>query len=323
MQATDYRQIAVTVLKTEAKAIQDLTTRITDTFTTACQQLLGCTGRIVVTGMGKSGHIGRKIAATLASTGSPAFFLHPGEASHGDMGMITSQDVVLAISYSGYTQELVTLLPLIKHLGVVLITITGNATSTLAESAWVNLDVKVSSEACPLGLAPTASTTCTLALGDALAIALQQARGFTVDDFARAHPGGSLGRRLLLRVEDIMHHGDAIPKVKANTLLSEALVEVTAKKLGITTIVDHAGQLIGVFTDGDLRRTLDAKHDIHNTLIQDVMTQHCKTIAPSMLAAKALQIMEAERITTLIVIDTTQHPLGILHMHDLLSAGVI
>lgn len=319
----EYCKMALAVLEIEANAVQALADRIDERFATACQTLLNCKGRIVVTGMGKSGHIGRKIAATLASTGSPAFFLHPGEASHGDMGMITRDDVVLAISYSGNTQEIVTLLPLIKRLGVPMISISGKADSVIAQSALVNLDVHVDHEACPLGLAPTASTTCTIAMGDALAVALLDARGFTMDDFALSHPGGALGKRLLLKVDDIMNKNDMIPKVTTETFLRDALVEMTEKKLGITTVVDQKNQLCGVFTDGDLRRTLDAAHDIHKTRINQVMTRSCKTIPPDMLVSEALKIMESHRISTLIIVNQLKQPIGVLHMHDILRAGVI
>lgn len=314
--------LALAVVETQAAAIQALTSRIDQAFINACECLLACTGRIIVIGMGKSGHIARKIAATLASTGSPAFFVHAAEASHGDMGMITSNDIVLAISYSGRTGELITLIPRIKRLGVPLIALTGYPDSPLATAADIHLDTHVEKEACPLGLAPTTSTTATLVMGDALAISLLQARGFTADDFALSHPGGTLGRRLLLRIDDIMHTGDAIPRVDTSTLLSNALVEMTQKKLGLTTIVNSAGILCGIFTDGDLRRTLDNTLDIHTTPIQTVMTAHCKTIKKGMLASEALHIMELHKITALVVIDDEHKPIGILHMHDLLHAGV-
>ncbi|MFN7097837.1 MAG: SIS domain-containing protein, partial [Gammaproteobacteria bacterium] len=259
------------VIRIEADAIAALSDRIGENFAQACQYLLTCEGRIVVLGMGKSGHIGSKIAATLASTGSPAFFVHPGEASHGDMGMITQNDVVLALSYSGETNEIVFILPLIKRLGIPLITITGNPQSTIAQAASINLDVSVKQEACPLGLAPTSSTSATLTMGDALAIALLQARGFTAEDFALAHPGGSLGKRLLLHIADIMHGGDDIPKVMPHVTISEALVEITRKRLGMTTIVDEAGQLIGIYTDGDLRRLVQSKgNEVLQTRLSDL-----------------------------------------------------
>ncbi len=310
------------VIETEFSAVKNLTTRIDQRFAAACRLLLACSGRIVVLGMGKSGHIGNKIAATLASTGSPAFFVHPGEASHGDLGMITPHDVVLALSNSGETEEILTILPMIKRLCIPLIALTGNPNSTLAQAANVHLDVSVAQEACPLGLAPTASTTATLVMGDALAIALLEARGFTADDFARAHPRGSLGRRLLLQVTDIMRTGDAIPKVSHGTFLSNALVEMSQKGMGITTIVNSAGQLIGVFSDGDLRRTMDGGLDIHTTLIEQVMTPGSKTISANILAAEAIGIMETHKITALFVVDAHNVPIGAVHMHDLLRAGV-
>jgi arabinose-5-phosphate isomerase len=285
--------------------------------------MLACEGRIVVLGMGKSGHIGGKIAATLASTGTPAFFVHPGEASHGDLGMITGRDVVLAISNSGETAELLTILPLIKRLGVPLVTLTGNASSTLARAADVNIDVSVAQEACPLGLAPTSSTTATLVMGDALAVSLLEARGFTAEDFARSHPGGRLGRRLLLLIRDIMHTGTAVPKVTEDVLLGDALVEMTRKGLGMTVVVDGAGRLCGIFTDGDLRRILDRRIDVHRTTIGEVMTRPCKSAAADMLAAEALKMMEQYRINALPVIDGDGLLIGAFNMHDLLRAGVV
>jgi len=273
--------------------------------------------------MGKSGHIGNKIAATLASTGSPAFFVHPGEASHGDLGMITCDDTVIAISNSGNTAEIVTLLPLIKRLDIPLISMTGDPESLLAEAANVNLDVSVEEEACPLNLAPTTSTTVTLVMGDALAIALLEARGFTAEDFAFSHPGGALGRKLLLRVCDIMHSGDEVPRVNESTLLKDALLEMTAKGFGLTTVVDAQNTLIGVFTDGDLRRVVDNQVDINCATIGAVMTRGGNAIDANILAAQALNIMENKKITALVVEDEAHHPLGVLHMHDILRAGVI
>jgi len=317
------KNMARAVLRTEADALLALNERIDDDFVRACEILLGCRGRIVVTGMGKSGHIANKIAATLASTGSPAFFLHPAEASHGDLGMITAGDVVLAISNSGETGEIITLLPIMKRLGTPLITLTGNRNSTIATAADVDLDVSVAQEACPLGLAPTASTTAALAMGDALAISLLQSRGFTEEDFARSHPGGSLGRRLLLRVEDLMHAGDKTPAVMLGTPLSEALVEMSRKGLGMTCVVDQDGRLRGIFTDGDLRRTLDRPVDVRTTPIEAVMTPDCRTVQGNMLAAEALNIMEKSKINALAVVDDDQHVLGALNMHDLLRAGVV
>ncbi len=309
-------------IRIEAEAVAALDKAITEDFAKACDYLLACKGRIIVTGMGKSGHIARKIAATLASTGSPAFFVHPGEASHGDMGMITHADVVIALSNSGNTAEVVTLLPLIKRLGVPLISLTGSAKSTLAQSANVNLDVSVKSEACPLDLAPTSSTTVALVMGDALAIALLEARGFTAEDFAFSHPGGALGRKLLLKVEDIMHKGARIPRVAITTKLSEALLEITAKGLGMTTVTDAHNSLIGVFTDGDLRRALENNVDVHNVAIGTLISKKCTTITGHQLAAEALAIMEAKSITALVVMDDTKQLVGIVHLHDILKAGV-
>lgn len=299
-----------------------LSDRIDDDFTRACQLLLNCTGKVVVTGMGKSGHIGNKIAATLASTGTPAFFVHPGEASHGDMGMITAGDVVIALSNSGTTAEIVTILPLLKLLAVPLIAMTGNPASELAQSADVHLNVGVKEEACPLNLAPTSSTTVSLVMGDALAIALLEARGFTADDFAFSHPGGALGRRLLLKIDGIMHTGDAIPRVKLGTALSGALLEISSKALGMTTVVDDDGVLQGIFTDGDLRRAIDSGSDIRNAPIEQVMTRNGRTIKPGTMAAEALRIMEDHKITVLVAVDDQRRPVGVIHTHDLLKAGV-
>lgn len=319
----DFRALGLAVIETEARAITDLAARIDQSFNQACEILLACTGRIIVIGIGKSGHIGKKIAATLASTGSPAFFVHPGEASHGDMGMITAQDAIIAISNSGKTEEIVTILPLIKRLGISLISLTGNANSIIAQAADVNLDVSVAQEACPLGLAPTSSTTATLVMGDALAIALLQARGFTVEDFARSHPGGSLGRRLLLKIDELIHQGSNMPVVDEHATVSEALIEVTQKKLGMTCVTNKKGTLVGVFTDGDVRRALQKNINVHNTPIKEVMTLRCKTVRLNMLAAEALQLMESFKITALVVIDDNEYPIGVLHMHDLLQAGVM
>ncbi len=318
------QQLALAVIDTEARAITALAAQIKDpSFLRACKLMLECQGRVVVTGMGKSGHIAGKIAATLASTGTPAFFVHPGEASHGDLGMITGTDVVLALSNSGETGELITILPIIKRLNVPLIAMTGKPESTLAKAATANINVGVEKEACPLGLAPTASTTAALAMGDALAVALLETRGFTEADFARSHPGGALGRRLLLLIDDLMHTGKTIPKVAIDTPLSEALVEMTQKGLGMTAVVDANGKLAGVFTDGDLRRTIDHKIDLHNALVKDVMTADCKTIHPGMLAAEALQIMDATKINALPVVNADNELVGALNMHDLLRAGVV
>ncbi|PJD96881.1 MAG: D-arabinose 5-phosphate isomerase [Legionella sp.] len=315
--------LGLAVIETEAQAVFELTQKIDERFEQACQLLLNCKGRIVVTGMGKSGHIANKIAATLSSTGSPAFFMHPGEASHGDLGMITRQDVVLAISYSGNTHEIITLLPLIKRLGVPLIALTGNNDSSLAKTADVSLDVSIQKEACPLGLAPTTSTTVALVMGDALAIALLQARGFSAEDFALSHPGGSLGKKLLLRVDDLYHEGSALPLIHEQATISEALMEVTEKKLGMTCITDTQGQLKGVYTDGDIRRTLNQQLDINTTPIKEVMTTNCHTIQKGMLAAEALALMEKFSITSLVVVNDYNHPLAVLHLHDLLKSGVV
>ena len=316
-------RLGLAVIETEARAVSQLATRIDHLFASACHLMLACEGRVVVIGMGKSGHIGHKIAATLASTGTPAFFVHPGEASHGDLGMITPKDVVLALSNSGETTELLTILPIIKRLNVPLIALTGNPRSTLARAATVNLDVSVEKEACPLDLAPTSSTTAALVMGDALAISLLDARGFTADDFARSHPAGALGRRLLLLIDDIMHTGDAIPRVREGTSLRDALLEMTAKRLGMTAVVDGQGRLTGLFTDGDLRRTLDQAVDIHATSIGEVMTRNPRTIRPGLLAAEALQVMDSKKINGLIVVNEQNEPVGALNMHDLLRAGVV
>jgi arabinose-5-phosphate isomerase len=316
-------RLGVAVLETEAAAIRDLIARVDESFARACEHMLGCRGRIVVLGMGKSGHVGGKIAATLASTGSPAFFVHPGEASHGDLGMITRDDVVLALSNSGETDEIVTIVPLIKRLGVPLIALTGNPGSRLAREATVNIDVTVAKEACPLGLAPTASTTAALAMGDALAVALLQARGFSAEDFARSHPGGRLGRRLLLHIADIMHAGDAVPRVRQDVLMRDALVEMSRKGLGMTAIVDADDRVLGIFTDGDLRRALDGRVDLHAARIADFMTRQCKTVGPELLAEEALQRMQTHKINGLLVVDADGRLIGALNMHDMLRAGVL
>ena len=317
------KTLAIAVLDTEADAVRALRDRVDEAFVTACRHMLACEGRVVITGMGKSGHIGDKIAATMASTGTPSFFMHPGEASHGDLGMITPRDVVIALSNSGETDEILTIVPLIKRIGVPLISMTGNPNSTLARESDVHIDISVEKEACPLGLAPTASTTATLAMGDALAVALLEARGFTADDFARSHPGGRLGRRLLLHVGDIMHKGEEIPATREGVMLAEALLEITRKGLGMTTVTDDAGALLGVFTDGDLRRVLDHGIDVHNTSVGELMTRDCRTARESMLAVEALHMMEENRINALPVIDDTGRLIGALNMHDLLRAGVV
>lgn len=321
--------LAQTVLEIESRAIHDLTNRLTNgmsqPFIEACSVILQCEGRVVVSGIGKSGHIGKKIAATLASTGTPAFFLHPAEASHGDLGMITPKDVVLAISYSGEASEILTILPLIKRMGAGIIALTGAPQSTLAKHANIHLDVSVSKEACPLGLAPTASTTVSLALGDAIALSLLEARGFTAEDFAQSHPGGKLGRRLLLKVEDAMRSGDAIPKVTEDAWMLDALLEMSEKRLGFTTVVskNDPHKLLGIFTDGDLRRTLNRNMDVRKTKITEVMTHHCKTISINQLATEAIAIMEKLKILMLPVLNEEQQLVGALDMHDLFRAGVM
>ena len=317
------KALGLAVIDTEAEAVAALRERIDDGFARACQYLLGCRGRVVVSGMGKSGHVGGKIAATLASTGTPAFFVHPGEASHGDLGMITSQDVLLALSNSGETDELVNILPLIKRLGVPLVTMTGNPRSSLAEAADVNLDVSVAREACPLGLAPTSSTTAALVMGDALAVALLEARGFTAEDFARSHPGGRLGRRLLLHVADIMHRGERVPAVRGDVPLREALVEMSRQGLGMTAVVDADRRVIGIFTDGDLRRTLDRGIDVRAVRVDAVMIAHPVTANAELLAAEALALMESRKINALLVTDADGRLVGALNMHDLLRARVV
>ena len=322
-QSSQLIDTAQRTIQLETEAVEQLRSRIDERFVLTCELILACKGRVVVVGMGKSGHIGRKIAATLASTGTPAFFVHPAEASHGDMGMITRDDVVLALSNSGTTSEIVTLLPLIKRLGLNLISMTGNPESVLAKAAAVNLDASVAVEACPLNLAPTSSTTVSLVLGDALAIALLEARGFTAEDFAFSHPGGALGRRLLLKVEHVMHTGERLPKVERGTSLRDALLEMTRKGLGMTVVVERDGHLAGIFTDGDLRRTLDKGIDVRQSLIDDVMTARGKTANADMLAAEALKIMEDHKINSLVVIDDAGLPVGALNMHDLLRAGVM
>lgn len=319
----DLIQSARRTIDLEIKAVEGLLEHINADFVQACEMILGSSGRVVVMGMGKSGHIARKIAATLASTGTPAFFVHPAEASHGDMGMITPNDIVLALSNSGTTAEILTLLPLIKRLGIRLISLTGNSESTLARASEVHLDARVEHEACPLNLAPTSSTTAALVMGDALAVALLEARGFTAEDFAFSHPGGALGRRLLLRVEQLMHSGQALPTVKRGTLLKEALLEMSRKGLGMTVVVEEDGRLAGVFTDGDLRRTLDRNLDVHATPIEKVMTAYGKSVTADMLAAQALKIMEDYKIGALVVIDERNHPVGAVNMHDFLRAGVV
>lgn len=310
-------------IEIEAAMISRLTHRIDQKFAKACQYLHDCRGRIIVMGIGKSGHIGKKIAATLASTGSPAFFVHPSEAKHGDIGMITGVDVVVALSNSGESEEILSLLPAIKRLQAPLISLTGRSHSTLAKAATVNLDTSVEKEACPLGLAPTSSTTAALVMGDALAMALLSMRDFNEEDFARSHPGGSLGRRLLLKVDEIMHRDADIPIVMHSEPLKNALYEMSLKKLGMTTVVNDQGQLIGIFTDGDIRRTLDNHLDIQTTCMHQVMSTHPKTISKELLAADALNLMEQHKITSLVITNTENHPIGIIHIHDILRAGVV
>ncbi|HKR75343.1 MAG TPA: KpsF/GutQ family sugar-phosphate isomerase [Rhodanobacter sp.] len=312
------------VIATEAAAIAELEPRIGAAFVEACRLILACRGRVVVTGMGKSGHVARKIAATLASTGTPAFFVHPGEASHGDLGMIQPDDVVLALSYSGETDELLFILPMIKRQGIPLIALTGKPGSSLASQANVHIDGSITNEACPLGLAPTTSTTAALVLGDALAIALLEARGFTSDDFARSHPAGSLGRRLLLRISDVMHSGDNVPRVPPEASLTAALVEMTRKHLGMTAVVDAEDRLLGVFTDGDLRRALDDEGvNLRGATVAELMTHGPKTIGPDKLAAEAAQLMEKHQIHALLVVDDERRVVGALNIHDLLRARVV
>jgi len=316
------KSLATRVLDIESRAVRSIAERLDDAFVRACELCLQTTGRVIVTGMGKSGHIGG-IAATLASTGTPSFFVHPGEASHGDLGMITGQDVVLAVSYSGETDEIVTILPLIKRIGAGLISMTGRESSTLARAADVHLNVRVDEEACPLNLAPTASTTATLAMGDALAVGLLECRGFTADDFARSHPSGSLGKRLLLRVADVMHTGDDIPAVVADVTLSQGLMEMSRKGLGMTAVVDTDSRILGVFTDGDLRRALDGGVDVHNTLMKEVMHADCIYSSADILAAEAVHILEENKITGLLVADDERRLVGALNIHDLFRAGVM
>ena len=320
---SDLRASGVSVIETEARALSTLAARVDRSFAAACRLMLSCRGRVVVTGMGKSGHVGRKISATLASAGTPSFFLHPGEASHGDLGVLTPADMVVALSNSGETDEILTILPVIKRLGIPLVTLTGNEHSRLASEADVNIDVSVEQEACPLGLAPTASTTAALAMGDALAIALLEARGFSAEDFALSHPGGRLGRRLLLRIADVMHTGTDVPKVPAGATVSNALVEMTRSRLGMTAVVDDADHVLGVFTDGDLRRAIENDVDMKHTRIDEVMTRNCVTVVPETLAAQAVHLMQQRAINSLPVVDEAMRLVGALNMHDLLRAGVM
>jgi len=321
--AHDFAASGRKVFEIERAGLAAVAARVDGDFSRACALLLACSGRVVCSGMGKSGHVARKIAATLASTGTPAFFVHPGEAGHGDLGMVTDSDVVLALSYSGESDELLQLLPMFKRQGNAVIAMTGRPGSTLARASAVHLDVSVPQEACPLHLAPTASTTASLAMGDALAVALLEARGFTADDFARSHPAGALGRRLLLHIADVMHTGDAVPRVPATATVSEALAEISRKMLGMTAVVDGDGRLIGLYTDGDLRRSLDAGVDVRTTPISEVMTRNPRTIGADALAAEAAQLMEAHKIGGLVVVDDAHRVAGALNIHDLLRARVV
>lgn len=315
--------LAAEVLEIESRAVENLKTRLDDSFVAACQLCMNTRGRVVVTGMGKSGHVSNKIAATLASTGTPAFFMHPAEASHGDVGMITKHDLLLAVSYSGETEEVITILPVVKRMGAKLLSLTGNPNSTMAKASDVHLDISVAEEACPLNLAPTASTTATLAMGDALAVALLKNRGFTADDFARSHPSGNLGKRLLLRVADVMRVGDRVPAVSADVTLRDALLEMTDKGLGMTAIVGAGNSILGIYTDGDLRRTLDSGADIRTTVIRDVMHTNCKTTSAEVLAAEALRLLEENKITSLLVADEDGALVGALNIHDLFREGLM
>jgi arabinose-5-phosphate isomerase len=317
------KKLARAVIETEARAVQELLPRIDDNFVTACRTILGAPGRVVVLGVGKSGHIGNKIAATLASTGTPAFFVHAAEAAHGDLGMITADDVVLVLSNSGETDEVKQLLPVLKRLDVHIIAMTGNPGSYLAEFADVHIDTRVSEEACPLGLAPTSSTTAALVMGDALAVALLESRGFTREDFARSHPAGQLGRRLVIRIRDLMHQGDTMPVVRTDALVTEAIVEISEKRLGMAAAIDEQGRVAGVFTDGDLRRALGRGLDPHNTRVADVMTGNPVTIGPDTLAVEAVQMMQDRKIQGLLVTDGHGDLVGVLNFHDLLHAGVV
>lgn len=315
--------LAREVLGIESRAVDQLRSQLDGEFAAACRLCIATPGRVVVTGMGKSGHISGKIAATLASTGTPAFFMHPAEASHGDLGMITNQDLLLAVSYSGETEEIVTILPLVKRMGARLVSITGNSDSTLAKAADAHLNVAVTEEACPLNLAPTASTTATLAMGDALAVALLKHRGFTAEDFARSHPSGSLGKRLLLRVSDVMRSDDEIPMVRPDVRLRDGLMEMTQKGLGMTAVVDENQRILGIFTDGDLRRALDDGVDVHTMKMSNVMHTECKTTTANVLAAEAVHVLDENKITSLLVVDEDKRLIGALNIHDLFRAGIV
>lgn len=323
MASFDYPNSALRTIRLEAEAVTALSERIDANFTRACALIMACNGRVIVTGMGKSGHIGKKIAATLASTGTPAFFVHPGEASHGDLGMITKSDIVLAISYSGTSSEIVTLLPLLKRAGIKIISMTANPQSTLGEVAEVNLDISVAHEACPLDLAPTSSTTATLVMGDALAIALLEARGFTAEDFAFSHPGGALGRKLLLRLSEVMHTGGDIPRVSPDTPLLDALMVMSEKGFGMTTVMNSDNELLGIFTDGDLRRSIDRGVDVRSAKTSELMNTNPKILRENMLAAEALAVMEASKINVLLVSNEQKQLVGVVKINDLLRAGII
>lgn len=323
MDSTALKNLARAVISTEATAITNLESRIDDAFVAACELILACRGRVVVLGMGKSGHIAGKIAATLASTGTPAFFVHPAEASHGDLGMITGDDVVLVISNSGETNEVKQIIPLLKRLSVDIIAMTGKPASTLAMHADVNLNVEVATEACPLGLAPTSSTTAALVMGDALAVSLLEKRGFTAEDFARSHPAGQLGRRLLLHISDIMHCGDEMPVISATANLTEAIMEMTNKRLGMVAITANDMTVLGVFTDGDLRRTLERALDPHSTPIEAVMTRNSRSILATALAVEAVELLQKHKVQGLLVVDEQARLQGVLNFHDLLQAGVV
>ena len=317
-----FSELGKAVIENEAQAVAQLLTRMDHHFDAACELILACQGRVIVTGMGKSGHIANKIAATLSSTGTPAFFMHPGEASHGDLGMVTAQDLIIAISHSGNTQELLVLLPIIRRLNIPLITLTGHSNSILASAARVHLDVSIDKEACPLGLAPTTSTTVALAMGDALAVAVLQVKGFSANDFALSHPGGILGRRLLLEIDELWNTGPNLPVTHEGESIREALIEVTSKKLGMTCVVNDQGLLSGVFTDGDIRRSLSQDQDIKITPLTKVMTRDCLTIQPGLLAVEALSMMQQHRISSLVVIDEEKRPKAVVHLQDLLRAGL-
>ncbi|HDG9760970.1 KpsF/GutQ family sugar-phosphate isomerase [Acinetobacter nosocomialis] len=320
---TDFQSSALATLRIEQQAIDVLATQIDDRFNRACEVLLQCKGRVVITGMGKSGHIGRKMAATFASTGTPSFFMHPGEAGHGDLGMLVRGDVLIAISNSGKSDEIMMLMPLIKHLGVPMITISRNDKGPMPQNADIALTLGESDEACPLGLAPTSSTTATLVLGDALAVALLEARGFTADDFARSHPAGALGKRLLLHVKHLMHTGDELPKVSPETPMNQVLYEISNKRLGLTTIVDEEDHLLGIFTDGDLRRLIDKQQGFDvNLPVSEVMTKKPSTISQEARAVEALQQLNQKKISQFVVVDDQNKVIGVISMHDLIQAGV-